>query len=86
MKSADSTKTEFHVTIDVVALTIINGLLNVAVAKRDDQNSCIDLKRNGKVIEVPRDYQNHWALPSGYVNSKTENLIPCQKENNRHFA
>ena len=79
MKSADSTKTEFHVTIDVVALTIINGLLNVAVAKRDDQNSCIDLKRNGKVIEVPRDYQNHWALPSGYVNPKTENLIDAAK-------
>ena len=72
-------KTEFHVTIDVVALTIIDGFLHVAVVQRDDPNSCIDLKGDGHVSEVPRDFENHWALPGGHVKVQTENLIEAAK-------
>ena len=79
MKPQETKKTEFHVTIDVIALTILDGFLNVAVVQRDHQNSCIDVKRNGKVLEVPRDFDNHWALPGGHVNSQTENLIDAAK-------
>jgi len=79
MNSSETKKTEFHVTIDVLALTIIEGFLNVAVVQRDHQNSCIDVKRNGKVLEVRRDFENHWALPGGHVNAKTENLIDAAK-------
>ena len=62
MKPQETKKTEFHVTIDVIALTILDGFLNVAVVQRDHQNSCIDVKRNGKVLEVPRDFDNHWRF------------------------
>lgn len=79
MSQNKTKKTEFHVTIDVVALTISDGLLQVAVVQRDDSNSCIDLKRDGQVLEVPRDFKNHWALPGGHVGVKTENLIDAAR-------
>ncbi len=79
MSQNKTKKTEFHVTIDVVALTISDGLLQVAVVQRDDSNSCIDLKRDGQVLEVPRDFKNHWALPGGHVGVQTENLIDAAR-------
>ena len=79
MSQAKTKETEFHVTIDVVALTISDGLLQVAVVQRDDSNSCIDLNRDGRVLEVPRDFENHWALPGGHVKVRTENLIEAAK-------
>ncbi len=79
MKKEETKETRFHVTIDVVALTIVQGFLNVAVVQRDHPNSCIDLKRDGKVLRVRRDFDNHWALPGGHVKAETENLIDAAK-------
>lgn len=64
----------FHVTVDVVALTITDGVLKVAVVQRDSKTSCIDQRRNGDVREIPRDSKHHWALSGGHVRYDTENI------------
>ena len=64
----------FHVTVDVVALTITDGVLKVAVVQRDSTTSCIDQRRNGDVSEIARDPKHHWALSGGHVHYDTENI------------
>ena len=60
-------KPQFHVTADLIALTIADGVLQVAVVQRDSELACIDIGRNGKVQEIERDPLHHWALPGGHV-------------------
>jgi len=64
----------FHVTADVVALTIKNGVLQVAVVQRRSGLACIDLKRNGEVKEIERDPIQHWALPGGHVEFEKDDI------------
>ena len=64
----------FHLTADLVALTIADGALQVAVVQRDSELACIDLKRNGDVQEIKRDLRHHWALPGGHVNYQNEDI------------
>ena len=64
----------FHVTADVVALTIKNGVLQVAVVQRDSDLACIDIKRDGEVIEIERDAIHHWALPGGHVEFENDDI------------
>lgn len=68
--------TWFHVTVDVVALTINDGILEVAVVERNSDRSCID--RGGgdtvDVVETPRRPGKDWALPGGHVYWDRESL------------
>ena len=64
----------FHLTADLVALTIADGVLQVAVVQRDSKMSCIDEKRNGDVQEIKRDLDHHWALPGGHVHFDQEDV------------
>ena len=64
----------FHVTADVVALTIKDGVLQVAVVQRRGELACIDLKRNGEVKEIKRDPTHHWALPRGHVDFEKDDI------------
>ena len=59
---------QFHVTADLIALTITDGVLQVAVVQRKSDLACIDIERNGIVQEIRRDSEHHWALPGGHVN------------------
>ena len=59
---------QFHVTADLIALTITDGVLQVAVVQRKSDLACIDVERNGIVQEISRDSEHHWALPGGHVN------------------
>jgi 8-oxo-dGTP diphosphatase len=66
----------FLVAVDVVALTITDGILQVAAVQRgqpDETTACIDERRDGRVTEVPRQ-PNHWALPGGQVKADLEGL------------
>ena len=54
----------YHVAVEVVALTIRDGLLQVAVVQRQGPTSYIT--RNGAVVEVPREPWDY-ALPGGLV-------------------
>jgi len=58
---------QFHVTADLIALTITDGVLQVAVVQRKSDLACIDTERNGNVQEIGRDSLHHWALPGGHV-------------------
>ena len=64
----------FHLTADLIALTIADGVLQVAVVQRDSKMSCIDQKRNGDVREIERDFKHHWALPGGHVHFDQEDI------------
>ena len=64
----------FHLTADLVALTIADGALQVAVVQRDSELACIDQKRNGDVQEIERDLKHHWALPGGHVDYQNEDI------------
>lgn len=64
----------FHVTADLVALTINDGVLQVAVVQRHGDLACIDLKRNGEVQEIKRNLAHHWALPGGHVEFDKEDI------------
>jgi len=63
---------QFHVAVDVVALTIQDDLLKVAVVQRTASTSCIR-QPDGAVREIPRRAE-HFALPGGHVGPK-EGLI-----------
>ena len=65
---------EFHVAVDVVALTIKRNLLQVAVVQRKGIQSCIRDPKTGFVREVPREPFDY-ALPGGHVKSQGENLV-----------
>jgi 8-oxo-dGTP diphosphatase len=64
----------FHVTADIVALTIKDGVLQVAVVQRDSDLACIDAKRDGEVREIKRDPIHHWALPGGHVDFEKDDI------------
>jgi 8-oxo-dGTP diphosphatase len=64
----------FHLTADVVALTIKDGVLQVAVVQRRGELACIDLKRNGEVREIKRNTTHHWALPGGHVDFEKDDI------------
>ena len=64
----------FHVTADLIALTIKDGVLQVAVVQRDSDLACIDIKRNGEVREIKRDMAHHWALPGGHVDFENDDI------------
>ena len=66
--------TRFHVAVDVVALTINDGLLQVAVVRRGGDVSCIADPDTGLVREVPREPFDY-ALPGGLVNWESEDLV-----------
>lgn len=63
---------QFHVAVDVVALTIQDDVLKVAVVQRAGSTSCIR-QTDGVVREVPR-RPGHFALPGGHV-GPTEGLV-----------
>jgi len=63
---------QFHVAVDVVALTIQDELLKVAVVQRTAPTSCIR-QPDGAVREIPR-RPEHFALPGGHVGPR-EGLI-----------
>ena len=65
---------EFHVAVDVVALTIKRNLLQVAVVQRKGTQSCIRDPKNGVVREVPREPFDY-ALPGGLVELPDQNLV-----------
>jgi len=62
----------FHVAVDVVALTIIRGLLQVAVVQRTSPTSCVE-DGNGTVHESARTVHDY-ALPGGHVDPAEEDL------------
>lgn len=62
----------FHVAVDVLALTISRGLLQVAVVQRTAKTSCVD-DGYGRVHEIPRTNE-HFALPGGHVRPDAEDL------------
>lgn len=62
----------FHVAVDVVALTITRGLLQVAVVQRSSSTSCI-ADGYGVVRETPRQADDY-ALPGGHVDPAEEDL------------
>ena len=64
----------FHVTADVIALTIKDGVLQVAVVQRDSDLACIDVKRNGEVREIKRDAIHHWALSGGHIDFEKDDI------------
>ncbi|MDA2955161.1 MAG: NUDIX hydrolase, partial [Actinomycetota bacterium] len=64
----------FHVTADLVALTIKDGVLQVAVVQRRGDIACIDAKRDGEVQEIKRDAIHHWALPGGHVDFEKDDI------------
>ena len=64
----------FHLTADVVALTITNGVLQVAVVQRRGDLACIDFNRDGEVREIKRDAMHHWALPGGHVDFEKDDI------------
>ncbi len=64
----------FHVTADLVALTIKDGVLQVAVVQRDSDLACIDSDRTGEVQEIKRDAIHHWALPGGHVDFEKDDI------------
>ena len=64
----------FHVTADLVALTIKDGVLQVAVVQRRGDIACIDAKRDGEVREIKRDAIRHWALPGGHVDYEKDDI------------
>ena len=66
--------TRFHLTADLIALTIADGVMQVAVVQRDSELACVDLKRNGDVQEIERDLDHHWALPGGHVHFDQEDI------------
>ena len=63
---------QFHVAVDVVALTIQDDLLKVAVVQRTASTSCIR-QPDGVVREIPR-RPEHFALPGGHVGPR-EGLV-----------
>ena len=65
---------EFHVAVDVVALTIKRNLLQVAVVQRKGAQSCIRDPKDGIVREVPREPFDY-ALPGGLVELSDQNLV-----------
>ena len=65
---------QFHVTADLVALTIKDGALQVAVVQRQGDLACIDINRNGEVQEIKRDAIHHWALPGGHVDFEKDDI------------
>ena len=64
----------FHVTADLIALTIKDGVLQVAVVQRRGDLACIDIDRTGEVQEIKRDAINHWALPGGHVDFEKDDI------------
>ena len=65
---------EFHVAVDVVALTIKRNLLQVAVVQRKGPKSCILDTKSGVVREVHREPFDY-ALPGGLVELSDETLV-----------
>ena len=65
---------QFHLTADLIALTITDGVLQVAVVQRDSKLSCIDINRDGDVQEIKRQPNHHWALPGGHVQFDQEDV------------
>jgi len=63
----------FNVAVDVVALTIKRGLLQVAVVQRHGDISCIVDKRTGRASEVTRQ-DIDFALPGGRVEEIDQTL------------
>ena len=70
----DKWPARFHVTADLVALTIKDGVLQVAVVQRQGDLACIDAKRDGEVREIKRDAIHHWALPGGHVDFEKDDI------------
>ena len=66
--------TNFHVAVDVVALTIKRNLLQVAVVQRKGPQSCILDHKTGFAREVPREPFDY-ALPGGHVEWQGESLV-----------
>ena len=66
--------TNFHVAVDVVALTIKRNLLQVAVVQRKGPRSCILDPKTGIVREVSREPFDY-ALPGGHVEWQGESLV-----------
>ena len=62
----------FHVAVDIVALTIKRGLLQVAVVQRQGAESCISVD-GGPARLTPRS-SHDYALPGGHVHWQNENL------------
>lgn len=67
---------DFHVTVDVVLLSLRNDLLHIGVVQRRGSSAFIDanvLMRRGnpraprRVEQIERHPQHHWALPGGHV-------------------
>ncbi len=67
---------DFHVTVDVVLLSLRNDLPHIGVVQRNRPEAYIDqaqLQRRGnphlprRVERVDRHPQHHWALPGGHV-------------------
>ncbi len=65
---------EFHVAVDVVALTIKRNLLQVAVVQRKGTQSCIRDPKDGVMREGPREPFDY-ALPGGLVELPDQNLV-----------
>jgi len=74
----DNIATNFHVAVDVVALTIRHNLLQVAVVRRKGDTSCIADKLNGIVTKVPREPFDY-ALPGGLVGWESESLVDAAR-------
>ena len=68
----------FHVAVDVVALTINKGVLQVAVVQRRGLKSCIFSATDGVVREVVRTGHDY-ALPGGHVHWESENLVDAAR-------
>lgn len=64
----------FHVAADLIALTIKDGVLQVAVVQRNSELACIDIERNGDVKEIKRDSTHHWAIPGGHVDFEKDDI------------
>jgi len=68
----------FHVAVDVVALTINKGALQVAVVQRRGAKSCIFSAVDGYVRDVART-RHDYALPGGHVHWESENLVDAAR-------
>lgn len=62
----------FHVAVDIVALTIKRGLLQVAVVQRKGDKSCISV--DGGPVRLTSRSSHDYALPGGHVRWQNESL------------
>jgi len=62
----------FHVAVDIVALTIKRGLLQVAVVQRQGPESCISV--DGGPARLTARSSHDYALPGGHVHWQSESL------------